>query len=196
MLDPCASRAGSCVVELDEDEIKPDVLNNLTKMSIWHDALRSTRDVVALGVVGREQLVLEVHDHLRITTGHVIVNGFAIVSRSRRNFALNIEIEPIHDGISEGTRVLGISPRRSNRTKGSPQEFGEFYSLSRSSDKVVGWVASAEREEDLLAILLLASGDVRTDVRTIREELGAAAVLVLISSTTASIPKVASRVPA
>lgn len=101
---------------------------------------------------------MEVVDHGRVPTRLVV----GIAGRSRADVALDVEIEPIDDGIAPrpGTSVTTLYG-----TPCVPQEVRKVSSRSVVHEVVVGRIASSNREKDLLAICLLACDDIWPNVR-------------------------------
>jgi hypothetical protein len=131
-------RAGLCVIELDKQEVEPSRSNGRTEVSIRDHALRSGGEVVALGLILRKEGIVEVVGHSTVATRLVIRDGVAIrIDRGRIGERLNIKVESVDDGISEGAR----NSRVISRTKRLPEKGGKLDGLRVVCNEVSGGTA-------------------------------------------------------
>jgi hypothetical protein len=102
---------------------------------------------------------------------------------------LDVKVKPVHDGITEGTRLVSGLPVVGLGTKGSPEPVGKLGGGINSVD-LIGVMAATEGQEDLLAGCL-ANGNVLHEVWTLRVQLGRDAINE-VGVSPALIPKVTS----
>jgi len=186
-------RAVRGVVELNKQKVEPDVRDNVAKVCIRDNTLRCGGDEIFLrGILGEESL-LEGCDHFRVAAGLVIGDSGAVVCRRRATRAFNVKVKAIDDRITEGARFVGICPCRGLRAKGTPEEIGEGDGACVACNVVIGRVAATERQQYLLAICLLASLDIRTDIGATRQQVGANTV-VLVGIAGACVAEICARI--
>lgn len=138
--------------------VKLRVCNSATQMSIWHNALRCTRDIKALRRVGCKvdsQLV----DQIRV---------------ERVTARFDIQIETVDDNIcAKRSRKCGLGSIL-RWTVCAPEKVREGLRRGLGSDQVARSITS-QRDKNLLACCL-AYGDILRDLRTSSEHLCLGAV--------------------
>jgi hypothetical protein len=177
VVDAGTSAAGRVVVELNPDEIEPGLSQDGGVMHVWQAALRSAGDVVGLGGVLFEQIVLEVVDHCCVPA-RLVVDG---VHRRGRDDALNVKVETVDGGIAPRSWLPLVGGRRA---KCAPEEVREAFARGVVLDVVRIRVATSDGEEDLLAVGRLTCRDILADVRAgLQQRRVDSIVLVNVSPT-------------
>ena len=197
MVYPRTSRALWRVVELDKHKVEPHTSGKLSKVGIWNDTLRCSREVVVLGGVLGKVDTLKSLDHLGVSAGAVVIDGNTLgVLWNGRNLALNVKVESVNDCITERPRTGSFGPSSSLWAESAPEKVGKSDSTVIVCEVLVCWVAATQRKQDLLAIGLLASLDIRSNVGASGKQVGGHTLGVLVFGGGASIAKVGARIAA